>query len=171
MRASLKRIIKNSWLNIKRQGPLTFATVSIMVMTISFVTFLFFFQGIVTFLVNDLENKVDVSVYFKRDALEEEVVRAKDEIGKISEIKNIEYLSKDEALARFAEKHKDDPKLLEAIAEVGDNPLLSSLSIKTWQANQYESVANFLTAAPFKDSIEKVDYNQNKLIINKIFSI
>ena len=168
---ALKRIIKTGWLNFHRQGGLTFATVSIMVMTISLITFLFLFQGIIQSLILDLQEKVDISVYFKKDSLEEEILRAKDEISKIPEVKSIEYVSREEALDRFTQKHKDDPLLMEALAEVGENPLLASLNIKTYQASQYEYLANFFEGASFQNTIEKVDYHQNKVIIEKIFAI
>lgn len=171
MFTSLKRIIKAGFLNFRRQGGLTFATVSIMVMTISLITFLFFFQGIVQYLVLNLQEKVDVSVYFKKDSLEIEILEAKEEISRIPEVKSIEYVSQEEALDRFTQKHKDNPLLMEALAEVGGNPLLASLNIKAWQVDQYEALANFLEGATFQGLIEKVDYHQNKIVIGKIFDI
>lgn len=167
----LKRIIKNGWTNFKRQGGLTFATVSIMIMTISLVTFLYFSQSIVQYLILDLQDKVDISVFFKKDSLEENILGAKEEIRKVPEVKNVEYISREEALDRFTQKHKDNPLLMEALIEVGENPLLASLNIKAWQADQYEALAGFLDNAPFSDLVEKVDYYQNKAIIGKIFDI
>ena len=171
MFTSLKRIIKAGWLNFRRQGGLTFATVSIMIMAISLITFLYFFQGIVQYLILDLQEKVDVSVYFKKDSLEDEILGAKKEISKVPEVKSIEYVSQEEALDRFTQRHKDNPLLMEALAEVGENPLSASLNIKAWQANQYEALANFLEGAFFNNLIEKVDYHQNKAVIGKIFDI
>ena len=168
---SLKRIIKAGLLNFRRQDGLIFATVSIMVMTISLITFLFLFQGIVQHLILDLQEKVDVSVYFKKDSLEGEILGIREEISKIPEVKSIEYVSKEEALDRFTQRHKDDPLLMEALAEVGDNPLLASLNIKAWQANQYEALANFLEGSSFDNSIEKIDFHKNKAVIGKIFEV
>ena len=168
---SLKRIIKAGLLNFRRQDGLIFATVSIMVMTISLITFLFLFQGIVQHLISDLQEKVDVSVYFKKDSLEVEILGVREEISKIPEVKSIEYVSKEEALNRCTQRHKDDPLLMEALAEVGDNPLLASLNIKAWQANQYEALANFLEGFSSNNLIEKVDYHKNKAVIGKIFEV
>jgi len=169
MFVDLKRIIKNGWVNFHRQGGLTVALVSIMVMTISLITFLYFSQGIINSLISDLQGKVDVSVYFKKDSFEEDILNAKKEINEISEVKSIEYVSREEALSRFTERHQDDPLLLEALAEVGENPLLASLNIKTWQANQYEALNNFLENASFQNIINKVDYHQNRAVIERIF--
>ena len=171
MITALKRIIKSGYINFKRQGGLTFATVSIMIMTLSLVAFLYLFQGMINFLVQDLQDRIDVSVYFKKDSLEEEIFGVKDEISKIQEVKSVEYVSREEALNSFTEKHKDDPVLMESLAEIGSNPLLASLNIKTWQVSQYESLSNFLENASFKNLIDKIDYRQNKIIIEKIFNV
>ena len=171
MLTALKSIIKSGYINFKRQGGLTFATVSIMIMTLSLVTFLYLFQGIINFLVQDLQDRIDVSVYFKKDSLEEEIFGVKDEISKIQDVKSVEYISREEALSRFTEKHKDDPILMESLAEIGSNPLLASLNIKTWQVSQYESLSNFIENSSFKNLIDKIDYRQNKIVIEKIFNV
>ena len=171
MFTALKRIIKSGYINFKRQGGLTFATVSIMIMTLSLVTFLYLFQGIITFLVQDLQDRIDVSVYFKKDSLEEEILGVKDEVSKIQEVRSVEYISREDALDSFTEKHKDDPVLMESLAEIGSNPLLASLNIKTWQVSQYESLSNFLENSSFKNLIDKIDYRQNKIVIGKIFNV
>lgn len=167
----LKRIIRSGWLNLKRQSGLTFATFSIMVMTISLVTFLFLFQGMTQFLISDLKEKIDISVYFKKDSTEEDILEVKEDISQASEVKSVEYISREEALEKFTQRHKDNPILMEALAEVGENPLLASLNIKAGQASQYGAVSNFLETGPFKNLIEKIDYRQNKEIIDKVFAI
>lgn len=167
----LKRIIRSGWLNLKRQSGLTFATFFIMVMTISLVTFLFLFQGMTQFLISDLKEKIDISVYFKKDSTEEDILEVKEELAQTSEVKSVEYISREEALEKFTQRHKDNPILMESLAEVGENPLLASLNIKAGQASQYEAVSNFLETGPFKNLIEKIDYRQNREIIEKVFMI
>jgi len=171
MLASIKRLFISGWLTIKRQGDLAFATFFIMVMTISLITILFFLQGATNFLITNLQEKVDISVYFKKDSQAEDILRLQDELKKDSQISSVEYISREEALERFKEEYKDNPVLMESLAEVGDNPLLASLDIRAHQAAQYEAIVNSLENGNFKDIIEKVDYHQNKEIINKVLDI
>jgi len=120
---------------------------------------------------SSLEEKVDISVYFKKETLEEDILRAKEEITQIPEVKEVKYVSREEALGRFVEKHKENPVLLESLREVGENPLLASLNIAAREASQYETVAKFLENASFKNLIEKIDYYQRKPVIERIFSL
>ena len=127
-------------------------------------------KDVTKFIIENLQEKVDVSVYFKEDAPEEGILQIKDEIAKIPEVKSVEYISRVEALDRFIQRYKNNPVVIESLNEVG-NPLLSALNIKAWQANQYTAVTSFLENVPQKDLIEKVDYYQRKPVIDRIFSI
>lgn len=167
---SLKRIIRSGWLNFKRNNALSIATVLIMIMTVSVVTSLFLLQKMTQFLITTLEEQADISVYFKERTKEEEILKVVEEIRKIPETKSVEYISRDEALATFVERHKENPVLIESLIEVG-NPFLASLNIKAWQASQYEAIANFLEAGHFENLIEKVDYHQRKPVLDKLFSM
>jgi len=171
MFTSLKRTIKTGWKNFSRNIALSVATISIMIMVVSLATLLFLLGPISDILISDIEEKVDVSVYFKEDVSPEDILAAEEEIYKISEVKEIEYVSKDQALERFTENHKDDPDLLESLTEVGYNPFLASLNIRAWEVSQYGQVASFLETGPFKDLIDKIDYYQRKPVIDKVYAL
>lgn len=171
MIVSIKRIIRAGWRGFSRNIGLSIASVFIMVMVISLVTLLFLLNPVSDILISSVQKKVDVSVYFKEGVSEDQIMDVSAEIANISEVKEIEYVSKDEALETFIEKHKDDPVLIESLAEVGYNPFLDALNIKAWEASQYEQVATFLETGPFQSLIDNVDYFQRKPVIDKVFAL
>lgn len=171
MFTSFKRIIKFGWKNILRDGGLTAATIFILFLTITLATSLFFFKNISQLIINSLQEKADISVYFKPEVAEENILTLKNEISSFPEIKEVKYVSKEEALSNFKEKHKDNKILMESLEEVGGNPFLASLSIKSFQAEQYENVTKLLDNILYKDLIEKVDYYERKPIIERVFSL
>ena len=171
MLISLKRIIKTGLQSFRRNIAPNLATIFIMIMVISFASALFLLSPISKILIADLQEKVDVSVYFKESALADEILKVKQEISQIPEVKNVEYISREQALEKFIERHRDDPILIESLTELGYNPFLASLNIKAYQSSQYEQVASFLETGSFKDLIDKVDYYQRKPIIDKVSSI
>jgi cell division transport system permease protein len=171
MFTSFKRIVRSGWLNFKRNGGSSAALVFIVILTIFVITFLFLFRGANRFLISSLKERVDISVYFKQETSEDEILTAESEISKIPQVKEVEYISRQQALERFVEKHKEEPQVMESLEEVGENPFLASLQIKAWQPEQYEQIANFLENSSFKDKIEKIDYYQRKPIIEKLSSI
>ncbi len=167
----IKRIFKSGWLSFSRDGGLAAATCFIMLIPIFLVTSLFLLKDVSQFLISTVQEKADISVYFKESASEEDILKVEEEISKIPEVKNVNYVSKEEALESFVQRHKDDPILMESLEEVGGNPFLAALNIKAFQAQQYQAVANFFEAGTFENLIEKVDYYQRKPVIERIFAL
>ena len=172
MIVSIKRIFRSGWLGFSRNGWSNAATIFIMATTIFFLSSLFMLKDMSQFVVSSLQEKADISVYFKEASTEQDILNVKQEISEISEMSKLEYISKEQALKIFTERHENDLILMESLEELGVNPFLASLSIRAFQASQYEAISNFLTEnSKFKNVIEKVDYHQRKPIIEKIFSI
>ncbi len=86
-------------------------------------------------------------------------------------INEYKYISKEEALSQFKEKHQNDPLILESLEELGDNPLQAILNIKAAKAGSYKDVTEFLEKGKYKDLIDKVNYRQNEAIISKVFDV
>lgn len=167
----IKRAFRSGWKTMVRDGGLVAANIFIMAMVIATITSLFIFKQASNFLVAKLQNKVDISVYFKYETAEEDILKVKEEIADIPEVKEVAYVSKEEALKNFTDKHRDNQVLMDSLSEVGTNPFLASLDIKAFQANQYEAVAKFLDDSAFNSLIEKVNYYETKPVIERIFSL
>ncbi len=171
MLTSVKRIIRLGWTSFSRDGGAITTTVFILVLTISLVTCIFFLKGISQILISNLEEKVDISVYFKEDTTEQEILSVKQKLYQVSDEENIEYISKEQALEIFVERHREDLVLMASLEEIAINPFLASLNIKASDPVKYKEIANFLEGAVFEDSIEKIDYNQRRPVIERIFNL
>jgi cell division transport system permease protein len=164
----LKRTIKYGLKTITRDGEIFLTSVSILFIAISLISFLFIFRKTSQFLISSLKEKADVSVYFKENTPEEEILKIKEEISKNPEFK-VDFVSKEEALKEFERRHKENPILMEALKEIGENPFLASLSIKAKEPGKYEELLSFFKEK--EDLIEKIDYSERKPLIEKIFSL
>jgi len=173
MITNLKRVCKFACVDFSRNKGISIAAVFVLIVTIMLVTSLLFFQAASSFLIFQIQEKIDITAYFKEDVLEEDVLKASEEILKIfADIKSVEYVSKDQAMRAFTEKHKNNNVFLNALEEVGTNPFLPSLNIKTnGDPAQYEEISNILQASEFGELIEKIDFSQKKDTIEKVFSI
>ena len=167
----IKRIFKSGWLSFSRDGSLAVATCFIMLIPIFLASSLFLLKDVSQFLISTIQEKADISVYFKESAPEEDILEVKEEISEIPEVKSVKYVSKAEALESFVQKHKDDPVLMESLEEVGGNPFLGALNIRAFEASQYQAVANFFETGTFENLIEKVDYYQRQPVIERIFAL
>jgi len=147
------------------------ATVFILLLTIALATSLFLFRGFSQFLLSSVEEKADISVYFKEEISESDIFEFREKLSKVPEVRELRYISQEMALIDFTEKHKDNPVLMASLTEVGRNPFLASLNIMASEPGQYQAIADFLGGSDFTDLIEKVDYYQRKSVIERIFSL
>lgn len=171
MLTNLKRILKFSWQKISRNRGLSLQVVFIMVVAIFVLTFLFIFNSLSEFLIARAQEKVDISVYFKKEVSEEQIFDIREELFKFSrEIESINYVSKERAQEIFIQRHQNDPLYLAALNEVGANPFLASLNIKASSPVFYAEISSFLTEGPFQKFIEKVSYYQSKKVIDRLFA-
>jgi len=168
MGTTLKRIIIAGWQNFSRDGGIAVATIFILVMVIFLASTIFLSKDISQFLITSLQEKADISVYFKEFVLEDDILKIKEKLSQVPEVKNVEYVSKEEAIKRLVVKH---PQLIESVQETEGMLRLSSLNVNVFEANQYQPVMNFLESSNFKDYIDKVDYYERRPVIERIFSL
>lgn len=171
-----KRIARSGLKNFIRNGTVAWASVLVITITLSVLTGLLFFQAVLNYSLTQIQDKVDVTVYFTTDASEDKVFEIKTSLEALPEVAQVTYESADEALAKFKERHSNDYLTLQALEELSDNPLGASLNIKAGQTSQYESIIKFFEddSALGKQNeslIEKINYNQNKVIIDRLTSI
>ncbi len=118
-----------------------------------------------------LRDKIDISIYFQPNASEEDITKVRQSLESLKEIKSVQYISRNEALALFQERHKNDETISKAINVLDGNPLSASLSIKSDDPRDYPVIAAYLNNENLKDLIDQVNYNQNQLIINRLANI
>jgi len=172
MFTSLKRIFKFGFQSLWRNKGLSFQVVFTIMVAIFVFTSLFIFRELGVFIIERAQEKVDISVYFKKDIQEQEILNIKNELSKFSsEIKKITYVSEEKAQEIFLEKHKNDSLYLSALEEVGRNPFLPSLNIKAKDPIFYAQISDFLEKAPFNNIIERVSYYQSAKLIDKLLSL
>ncbi len=168
-----KRILKSGFVNFWRNGFVSLASVLIMVVTLFTLGSVVFLGAMVDSSLAHLREKVDVNVYFLTDAPEEDILTLKGKLEALPEVASVEYITREEALAQFEEKHAGDQTMLNALAELPDNPLGAVFNVRAKETSQYESVAAFLESAEALGAgqraiIDKVNYNDNKAVIEKL---
>lgn len=137
---------------------------------------LIFSNALLDSVLGQIKDKVDVNVYFVTTAPENEILDLKTSLENLLEVKSVEYISREQALENFREKHKDDQLTLQALEELDENPLGATLNIQAKETSQYESITSFLNnfTELSKDEIpiiDKINYFQNKIVIDRLTKI
>lgn len=169
MMMTFKRILSAGATSFTRSGLVSFATVLIMTVTLIIIGALVLLSAVLTNTLTSIQNKVDVNVYFTTAAEESQVQSVESRLEQRPEVASVSYTSRDEALAQFRQKHETDTLTLQALDQLGDNPLGASLAVRAKDPSQYASIVQFLqndTAA--SSIIDRINYAQNKIVIDRL---
>ncbi|MDP3875016.1 MAG: permease-like cell division protein FtsX [bacterium] len=172
----LKRILRTGFFNFWRDGTVTLASVLVMTVTLLIIGLISFSSAILDTTLAELKNKIDINVTFITSANEEDILNIKHTIESLPEVLLVTYMSREEAITLFKERHAGDQSILSALDELGENPLGGVLNVKARDPSQYASVAKFLESGNVLSSggitiIDRVNYFQNKVAIDKLTMI
>lgn len=158
-------------MNFWRNGWLSLATVSILILSLYVVSVIYVVTLTVDGVLKNVQEKVNVSVYFKPDVAEEKIAEMEKYLKDYAEVKSVDYVSKEQALEDFKKNNAGEPVILQSLQEIGENPLQASLVVKANNAGQYQNVVDYINKSDFKEDIGRINYGKNKEIIEKLNGI
>jgi Cell division protein len=169
----IKRMFVSGGKSFIRGGAVSAATLLIMTVTLAIISSLVFLSALLSYTLNMIENKVDVSVYFVTTASEQQIFAVRDQLEKLPQVTSVTYTSAADALTAFRARHANDQLTLQALDQLGGNPLDASLEVRATDPSEYQSIVNFLEASPALSSggasiIDRINYAQNKEVINRL---
>lgn len=124
----------------------------------------------------NIQDKVDINVYFVTSAEQQDIDTLQISLESLPEVTEVTFTSREEALAQFRERHRNDELTIQALEELGDNPLGASLAVRAGETSQYEGIAQFLEEQqaienPQAPLIDRVNFVKNKNAIDKLTGI
>lgn len=167
---SILRVIKFSLQDLARNIWLSVITIIIIVLALLSVNLLLVVKVLGSATIGAVKEKIDISLYLKSDAEESRILALKNQISDLNSVKEVAYISKQAAVESFRDKHKNSPEVLQALLELGTNPLSPSLVIKPKDVNNYEDLIASLNKIDDK-LIESRNFDDHKAMLAKINSL
>lgn len=167
----LRRVIAAAIVSLFRNAWLAVATIIVLALTLISVNVL---VGVSVLLGNAaaaVQDRVDVTVFFKRDAKKELVDQAKFYIADLPQVKSATSVDPDEALTEFKARHAADPGVLDALNELDTNPLGATLRIKARTPGDYPFIMETLKNPQFAEAIESKTYDDHADSIESVKKI
>lgn len=171
MLTALSRIIKYGILGFWRNGWLSTATIAIMILALIVFEGLIIFNVLTETALQSLQDKIDISVYFKINSSEDEILKIKKSLEALGEVKRVEYISRDKALEIFRARHQDEETINQALETLETNPLSASLRIQAYNSKDYAVIDAYLKNESFKPLIDKISYSKNSTVIERLNKI
>lgn len=173
---NIKRVTRYGFTGFLRNGFVSLAAILVMTITLFVMSSIIIAGSALDAVLVQLTQKVDINVYFTTTAAESDILALKSSLEALPEVSQVSYISRDQALANFQARHANDQRTLQALQELGENPLAASLAIRAKETTQYESIAKFLEASSALAEgenriVEKVNFFQNKSAIDRLTNI
>lgn len=176
---TIRRILRAGFLDFWRNGFVSLASILVMTVTLFVVGTTLFAGVMLQSTLNTLRDKADVTVYFTTSAPEEQILQLQKTVQALPQVQSVTYMSAEDALAAFRGRHQNDQLTLQALQELGDNPLGAELDIKAKDISQYDSIAQFLQQQQQNGGsggpsiIDKINYfdQQHRQALNRLQDI
>jgi cell division transport system permease protein len=171
MLTSPSRVIKFALKDFWRNFGLSLMTITILILTYLSFNLLILVNFFTNAATTAVENRVDVSVYFGPDVADERIMGVRGNLLSLPEVKDIAFVSRAEALDRFRSAHANDPAILSALNEVGENPLGAVLVIKAKDAANYGPILAALQSPTIKELVADKVVEDHRALIDRLTAI
>jgi cell division transport system permease protein len=151
-----------------RNGWLSVALVLVFILTLTAGHVLVGVQVLSRAVIADIEERVDVSVYFAPGTSQEIVVGAQEYLTSLASVKAVRFVSAEEGRTRFLERHKNDPVLLQTVEAVGKNPFGDALIVRTASPADFPVVIEAMRHPRFSAAVERIDENNLQGVIAEV---
>lgn len=176
MWVAFKRVVRSGFAGFTRNAFVSLASIFVMTVALFVIGGIIIIDQLLGASLNQIENKVDINVYFNVSANDEDMQALKTRLEALPEVSEVTFTSREEALNAFRERHRNDEYTMQALDELGDNPLGASLAIRAEDTSHYEGIARFLDEQRAQESpqapiIDRVNFVKNKEAIDKLAAI
>ncbi len=169
--SSILRVLKFAFQDFFRNFWLSFVTLTILVLALFSINLLIIFNVVAKSAITAIENKINISVYFKTEISEDQVLTVKNYLQSLIQVREVNYIPKEQALEDFKNRHKDNPKILASLDELSENPLGASLIVTAKNTSDYPKILEYLADPQYDNLIESKNFDDHQLVIERISNI
>jgi cell division transport system permease protein len=162
-RAGLVHFWRNIWLYLGATAVMMLTLIQLVLLLVALV--------LGQQLLRTIEEKVDVTVFMADNAPESGILAVKADIEGREDVDAVTYISKDQALAAFRERHQDNPLIAQAIQELQDNPLQAALVVRAVRPQAYAQITEALRSPKYEPLVARITYDDNRDVINRLTNI
>lgn len=165
--STLGRTLNLSLTNIKRNGLLSVGVIIVIAILMFIFNILLFVNILASSAINDLSSKIDFVIYLKDNASTYEAQQMVAEIKGLDGIKEVRFVSKEEAFSLFKKNHQQTAEFFEKYNL--RNPLPPSIQILAEKPEYYSYIEKLIKEGRYSSLLENIsEQNKDSSIIQKI---
>lgn len=157
---SFARIANTGFHNFIRNAWLSTSAVAIMVVTLTIILSSTIVNSALSDTVADIAQQITVSVYLKDDVEEASVTELRGALENNENVKEVKYISKQDALAIFQDQNSDDSTLLEVFAITGADTLPASFEVTPEDLSNIDAITGITAEERFVAVVDETSVNE-----------
>ncbi|MGD0154099.1 MAG: permease-like cell division protein FtsX [Thermacetogeniaceae bacterium] len=153
---TLRSLKRNGWLNFAAAGT---TAVSLFILGVAILLVID-----TNFIASSVESNVEIMTYLQDRVQGDAITALRTQIQAIPEVKEVSFISKDQALTSLEQQFGQSGQLRESLG--GTNPLPDAFKVSTTDPRDVTGVANLLSRMP---GVDKVRYGQG--VVEKLLEL
>ena len=146
---TLRRIVRSGCINFVRNSWLSIAAMAVMLITLTIVLFSVIANATFNQTVEQITNKINVSVYLKDSVNEARTNELIEQIKQLENVDSVNYVTKEQALIEYKKQNADNIDLILAVSAT-ENPLPATIQIKPSDPSIIDPIKEFLETPDIK---------------------
>ena len=172
MITATKRIVRSGFIGFWRNAYVSIASIFVMSIALFVIGTALFVDQLLMASLQNIQSRVDINVYFTTNAPTEQVLSLQGQLEELPEVAGVRYTSREQALAQYRERNRNEAAAIQALEELEENPLGASLAVQAVDTAQYASIAQYLDGQEqYASIIDAVNFADNREAIDRLTSI
>lgn len=131
--------------NFSRNAWLTIAAIAVMTITLLIIFTTLTARSVLLNTVDDLRQKVDVSIYLKEDVKPQTVDSLTTSLKKLDQVSGVSFISSDEARKAYIEQNNPSQDQLDTLGELKVNPFPATLRVTPKDLNKMSQIEKLVS--------------------------
>lgn len=161
-----KYAVQDFWRNIW----LSLITMTVIIIALFSINVLLLIKTVSEYTLETIEKKIDISVFLSPGVEESVILDLRARLLGLSQVKDVVYISADEALMSLRSRHEEDNAIIQSLQELEKNPLGAQLNVQAHSPSDYQAILDLLKEERYAALIAD-QANEETLIIQRVSEI
>lgn len=160
------KILKLALQNFFRNFLLSVTSIIIVLLMLLCISLIYGINIIGQQTLSSFKDRMDLGIYLKTNINENLVNELRSELENMPEVKELHYITPEQSLEQFKQRHKNDPLILKSLEELKENPLGATITLKFHDPSSYQKTLSVINRSEYKDLIQNQDFYDYQKLIN-----
>ncbi|HAH03993.1 MAG: hypothetical protein UV78_C0022G0007 [Parcubacteria group bacterium GW2011_GWA2_43_17] len=167
---AVSRVFKFAFQSFFRNFWLSVVTVAIIALSLFSISFLLMINILTQHVLFVVQERTQVYIDLTAEASADQAGILAGELKKLLSVKEAAFITPEQTLANFKERHQNNPLMIESIEALDVNPFSGSIKISVNDISDFPAILQELSKSEYSEflEIEDQEFTESKLLVERI---